>query len=184
MNKRNLIKDFTQHIKTICSLLQVPVLEMQNDSKKKRSVVYLVTIQNFSVRFIAYALYTKEEFPDNKDAMAEGYTLVNAEEHFVEHNELWVGDIKKVFTDYTVTLESKYGPLVWCGTPYRSNLEDFYVDMKQPLMATEYYTKTLDSIGVPKPIITESITTDEQARLISRDLQMIAPSSNLVSFNE
>ena len=170
MAKPNNIKNFTHEIKLICSLLQTPVMEIQNTDKKKRQLVYLVTIQESSVVFTAYAVYTKEEAQPNK---VKSFTYINAESHYVEKNELWVADIKKVFADYTVTLENKYGQLVWCGTPYRSTMEEFFVDLNAPLMKSEYFTHTLESECAPLPIEVTGISIDEQSKMVKQDLDYV-----------
>ena len=173
MTKRNQIKDFTSAIKHICTLLHVPLLEITNVYKKKRTVVYVVTIAGDTVEFKAYAAYSKEDVAEEEKVGEESrFTLINAEEQFIEKNELWVADIKKVFTDYTVTLEGKFGPLVWCGTPYRSTMEEFHIDSSQLLMTSQYNTATLNRLS---PIKTSElgISVDEQPRMISASLEEV-----------
>ncbi len=173
--KRHHVKDFTVHIKNICSLLQIPLLEIPAGDKKKRNVVSLITISNGTVNVESHAVYTKEEISE-EDAQRLKLTLINAEDYFIENNKLWVGDIKKVFSDYSITLENKYGQLVWCGTPYRSTMEEFYVDLNHPVMVTTYYVAALEKLSAGKGLIELSqmgISTDEQRRFILNDLKEI-----------
>lgn len=173
--KRNHVKDFTTHIKNICSLLQVPLLEIPDGDKKKRTVVSLIVLQTHTVRVESYALYAKDEISE-EDAQRLKLTLINAEDYFIDNNKLWVGDIKKVFSDYSITLENKYGQLVWCGTPYRSSMEEFYVDLNLPIMTTNYYTLALEKLSSGKGMIELSQlsnSTDDQRRFILNDLKTV-----------
>lgn len=173
--KRHHVKDFTQHIKNICSLLQIPVLEIPDGEKKKRMVVSLITLHNHTIRVESHAIYTKDEVTE-EDATRLKLTLINAEEYFIDYNKLWVGDIKRVFSDYSITLENKYGQLVWCGTPYRSTMEEFYVDMSQPIMVTNYYTAVLEKLSGGKGLIELTqlgMSSDDQRRFILNDLKAV-----------
>lgn len=175
MNKRHHVKDFTVHIKNICSLLQIPVMEIPDGEKKKRMVVSLITLNAHCVKVESRAVYTKEEISE-EDAERLKLTLINAEEYFIDYNKLWVGDIKKVFSDYSITLENKYGQLVWCGTPYRSTMEEFYVDLSQPLMVTNYYTAALDKLSAGKGLVEFTqlgMSSDDQRRYILNDLKAV-----------
>jgi len=173
MTKRNQIKDFTSAIKNICTLLNVPLLEISNVYKKKRSVVYVVKMSADAIEFKAYAVYTKEDVSEEEKTDEQSrFALINAEDQFIEKNELWVADIKKVFTDYTVTLEGKFGPLVWCGTPYRSTMEEFYIDPGQLLMTSQYPKETLNRLCSIKTGEL-GISLDEQPRMISASLEEI-----------
>lgn len=173
--KRHHVKDFTVHIKNICSLLQIPVMEIPDGEKKKRMVVSLITLNSHCVKVESHAVYTKEEISE-EDAERLKLTLINAEEYFIDYNKLWVGDIKKVFSDYSITLENKYGQLVWCGTPYRSTMEEFYVDLSQPLMVTNYYTAALDKLSAGKGLVEFTqlgMSSDDQRRYILNDLKAV-----------
>ena len=174
-NKRHHVKDFTQHIKNICSLLQIPVLEIPDGDKKRRTVVSLITLNNHTIRVESHAIYTKDEVTE-EDATRLKLTLINAEEYFIDYNKLWVGDIKKVFSDYSITLENKYGQLVWCGTPYRTTMEEFYVDLSQPIMVTNYYTAALEKLSGGKGLIELAqlgMSSDDQRRFILNDLKAV-----------
>ena len=174
-NKRHHVKDFTQHIKNICGLLQIPLLEIPDGDKKRRTVVSLITLNNHTIRVESHAIYTKDEIAE-EDATRLKLTLINAEEYFIDYNKLWVGDIKKVFSDYSITLENKYGQLVWCGTPYRTTMEEFYVDMSQPIMVTNYYTAALEKLSAGKGLIELTqlgMSSDDQRRFILNDLKAI-----------
>lgn len=173
--KRNHVKDFTQQIKNICGLLQIPLLEIPDGDKKKRTVVSLISLHTQTVKVVSHALYSKEEISE-EDAARLKLTLINAEDYFIDNNALWVGDIKKVFSDYSITLENKYGQLVWCGTPYRSTMEEFYVDLSQPLMVTNYYTAALDKLSAGKGLVEFSqlgMSSDDQRRFILNDLKAV-----------
>ena len=173
--KRHHVKDFTGHIKNICSLLQIPVMEIPDGEKKKRMVVSLITLNAHCVKVESHAVYTKEEISE-EGAERLKLTLINAEEYFIDYNKLWVGDIKKVFSDYSITLENKYGQLVWCGTPYRSTMEEFYVDLSQPLMVTNYYTAALDKLSAGKGLVEFTqlgMSSDDQRRYILNDLKAV-----------
>lgn len=173
--KRNHVKDFTQQIKNICGLLQIPLLEIPDGDKKKRTVVSLISLHTQTVKVVSHALYSKEEISE-EDAARLKLTLINAEDYFIDNNALWVGDIKKVFSDYSITLENKYGQLVWCGTPYRSTMEEFYVDLSQPLMVTNYYTAALDKLSAGKGLVELSqlgMSSDDQRRFILNDLKAV-----------
>lgn len=173
--KRNHVKDFTQQIKNICGLLQIPLLEIPDGDKKKRIVVSLISLHTQTVKVVSHALYSKEEISE-EDAARLKLTLINAEDYFIDNNALWVGDIKKVFSDYSITLENKYGQLVWCGTPYRSTMEEFYVDLSQPLMVTNYYTAALDKLSAGKGLVELSqlgMSSDDQRRFILNDLKAV-----------
>lgn len=173
--KRNHVKDFTQQIKNICGLLQTPLLEIPDGDKKKRTVVSLISLHTQTVKVVSHALYSKEEISE-EDAARLKLTLINAEDYFIDNNALWVGDIKKVFSDYSITLENKYGQLVWCGTPYRSTMEEFYVDLSQPLMVTNYYTAALDKLSAGKGLVEFSqlgMSSDDQRRFILNDLKAV-----------
>lgn len=173
--KRNHVKDFTQQIKNICGLLQIPLLEIPDGDKKKRIVVSLISLHTQTVKVVSHALYSKEEISE-EDAARLKLTLINAEDYFIDNNALWVGDIKKVFSDYSITLENKYGQLVWCGTPYRSTMEEFYVDLSQPLMVTNYYTAALDKLSAGKGLVEFSqlgMSSDDQRRFILNDLKAV-----------
>lgn len=175
VTKRHHVKDFTQHIKNICGLLQIPVLEIPDGDKKKRMVVSLIVLHSQTVRVESHAVYNKDEISE-EDASKLGLTLINAEDYYIENNKLWVGDIKKVFSDYSITLENKYGQLVWCGTPYRSTMEEFYVDLSQPLMVTNYYTAALDKLSAGKGLVEFSqlgMSSDDQRRFILNDLKAV-----------
>ena len=173
--KRNHVKDFTQQIKNICGLLQIPLLEIPDGDKKKRTVVSLISLHTQTVKVVSHALYSKEEISE-EDAARLKLTLINAEDYFIDNNALWIGDIKKVFSDYSITLENKYGQLVWCGTPYRSTMEEFYVDLSQPLMVTNYYTAALDKLSAGKGLVEFSqlgMSSDDQRRFILNDLKAV-----------
>lgn len=175
MNKRHHVKDFTVQIKNICSLLQIPVLEIPDGDKKKRMVVSLITLHTHTVSVESHAVYLKDEISE-EDADRLKLTLVNAEDFFIERNKLWVGDIKKVFSDYSITLENKYGQLVWCGTPYRSTMEEFYVDLNQPLMVSNYYTAALDKLSAGKGLVEFSqlgMSSEDNRRFILNDLKAV-----------
>lgn len=175
MTKRNRVKDFTHYIKLISTMMQVPILEIPDGDKKRRTVLSLLSLNTHTVRLESHAIYTKEEISE-EDANRLKLTLVNAEEYFIDYNKLWVGDIKKVFSDHSVTLENKYGQLVWCGTPYRSTMEEFYVDLNQPLLVTNYYTAALEKLSGSKESIEVaqlSMSIDEQRRSIVKDLKTI-----------
>ena len=178
--KRNHIKDFTQQIKNICGLLQIPLLEIPDGDKKKRTVVSLISLHTQTVKIVSHALYCKEEISE-EDAARLKLTLINAEDYFIDNNALWVGDIKKVFSDYSITLENKYGQLVWCGTPYRSTMEEFYVDLNQPLMVTNYYTAALDMLSAGKGLVEFTqlgLSSDDQRRFILNDLKTVNMRAN------
>lgn len=174
-NKRHHVKDFTQHIKNICNLLHTPILEVAEGDKKRRNVVSLITLHTHTVRVESYAMYTTEELSEH-EAERLKLTFINAEEYFIDHNKLWVGDIKKVFTDYSITLENKCGSLVWCGTPYRSTMEEFYVDCNQPIMVSNYHIAALTRLSTGKGIsdlAQLSVSTDEQTRSVMKSLESI-----------
>lgn len=173
--KRHHVKDFTQRIQNICGLLQIPVLEIPDGDKKKRMVASLIVLHSQTVRVESHAVYNKDEISE-EDAARLKLTLINAEDYFIDNNALWVGDIKKVFSDYSITLENKYGQLVWCGTPYRSTMEEFYVDLSQPLMVTNYYTAALDKLSAGKGLVEFSqlgMSSDDQRRFILNDLKAV-----------
>lgn len=173
--KRHYVKDFTAHIKNICSLLHIPLMEVPDGDKKKRMVVSLITLHSHTVHVESHAVYTKEEITE-EEATRLKLTLVNAEDFFIESNKLWVGDIKKVFSDYSITLENKYGQLVWCGTPYRSTMENFYVDLNQPVMTTRYYIPVLDKLSSGKGLMetaTIGLSTEDLRRVAVDDLRSI-----------
>lgn len=173
--KRHHIKDFQNSIKNICSYLQIPVLEIPDGDKKKRSIVALIDLNSHTVRVETHAVYTKEEI-SVEDATRLNLTLINAEEYFTDYNELWVGDIKKVFSDYSITLENKFGHLVWCGTPYRSTMEEFYVDLNQPVMVTNYHTGTLEKLSSGKALLEFTqlgLSSDDLKQQILKDKENV-----------
>jgi hypothetical protein len=183
---RHSIKNFTHHIKNICAHVNTPIIEIADGDKKKRNVFSLVSINDDTVRVESYEVYTVDEIT-KEEALEREMTLINAEDYFVDNNKLWVGDIKKIFLDYTVTLENKCGPVVWCGTPYRSTIVDFYVALGYPVMVTNYYIATLERLSKDKSLTngSYSITTDEGTRLLSQSLESIsekAPSASSAVF--
>ena len=136
-------------------------------------VVSLITLHTHTVSVESHAVYLKDEISE-EDADRLKLTLINAEDFFIERNKLWVGDIKKVFSDYSITLENKYGQLVWCGTPYRSTMEEFYVDLNQPLMVSNYYTAALDKLSAGKGLVEFSqlgMSSEDNRRFILNDLK-------------
>lgn len=180
--KRHRLENFVDQIKAICSNLHIPIVEIndcdENNEIKKRPVLSLIILNADKVYLESHAVYSPEEMTE-KEAIGKGFTLINAEDFYIDNNKLWVGDIKQIFTDYTVTQEEKHGRLVWCGTPYRSKLTEFYVDLNNPLMTANYSIAVLDKLdrekslrifkGFSKPS-TVGITTDEQPRMIQKDL--------------
>lgn len=180
--KRYRLEKFVEQIKAICSNLHIPIVEINDlDEIKKRPVLSLIVLNEDKVYLESHAVYSPQEMTE-KEAIGRGLTLINAEDFYIDNNKLWVGDIKKIFTDYTVTQEEKHGRLVWCGTPYRSKLTEFYVDLNNPLMTANYSIAVLDKLDREKSLRifkgfskqpSIGITTDEQSRMVQKDLANI-----------